>query len=139
MPLNHAQLCALIPHADAMCLLHTVESWDQDSIVCTAVSHRDAASPLRLDGGVPALCGIEFGAQAMAVHGGLLAGGSARRGFLASVRNVQLAVTTLDECGPLLTVQAVRLLNNEANQMYEFNLRDGERLLVSGRAAVFLQ
>lgn len=139
MSLNRQQLCALIPHAGDMCLLQTVESWDEDSIVCTASGHVDAAGPLRMDGRLPALCGIEYGAQAMAVHGGLLAGGGARRGFLASVRNVQLAVATLNECGPLLTVRATRLLNNDNNQMYEFSLHDGERLLLSGRAAVFLQ
>ncbi len=139
MSLNREQLCALIPHAGDMCLLDSVTRWDEDTIACTAISHRDMTNPLRAEGHLPAVCAIEFGAQAMAVHGGLLAAGAARRGFLASARNVQLHIDHLDQCGPVLTVQATRLLHNETNQMYEFSVRDGDRLVASGRAAVFLQ
>jgi len=139
MSVNREQLCGLIPHAGSMCLLGSVETWDEDTIVCTATSHRDAANPLRAGNHLPAICGIEFGAQAMAVHGGLLAATGARRGYLASVRNLEMHVEYLDTGGPLLTVAAVRLLNNDNNQMYEFTIRDGDQLLLSGRAAVFLQ
>lgn len=140
MPLNREQLCGLIPHAGSMCLLNSVEEWDDDHIVCTAVSHHDADNPLRKNTRVPAVCGIEYGAQAMAVHGGLLAGEDEPAvGFLASVRNVDLKISSLDECGKLLRVTARKLLSNETNQMYEFEISDDDKLVISGRAAVFLQ
>lgn len=140
MSLDRQQLCALIPHDGDMCLLDRVEHWDDEHIVCTATGHKHADNPLRQDGHLPAVCGVEYGAQAMAVHGGLLAaGGQARMGFLASVRDVRINVAQLDDCGETLRVSATCLINNDNNQMYEFTLHDGDELIMSGRAAVFLQ
>lgn len=139
MRIDREQLCALIPHDGAMCLLDSVRRWDVSTIECTAISHRDENNPLRRDGMLPAVCGVEYGAQAMAVHGGLLAGDDGPRvGYLASVRDVQINVQRLDLCGEL-RVRAECLMNNENTQMYEFTLHDGDELLLSGRAAVFLQ
>ena len=61
----------MIPHTGAMCLLDGVLQWDTSTIQCVSRSHRDAHNPLRIDGRLPTLCGIEYAAQAMAVHGGL--------------------------------------------------------------------
>ena len=71
--LAHAELEALIPHAGGMCLLDTVESWDAETIHCRSLSHLRADNPLREKGRLAALHLAEYGAQAMAVHGGLLA------------------------------------------------------------------
>ena len=49
------------------------------AIRCVARGHRDADNPLRAGGELPALCGIEYAAQAMAAHGRTLGGGRARR------------------------------------------------------------
>jgi predicted hotdog family 3-hydroxylacyl-ACP dehydratase len=70
-----------------MCLLDGVLEWDAQHIVCRASSHRDPANPLRVADTRPAACGIEYGAQAMAVHGALLAadGAPLGPGVLASV------------------------------------------------------
>ncbi|UCE90426.1 MAG: hypothetical protein JSW10_06340, partial [Pseudomonadota bacterium] len=73
MPIERDELCSLIPHAGTMCLLHTVEQWDEVSIVCTAISHHEADNPLCSKGALGAVHALEYGAQAMAVHGGLLA------------------------------------------------------------------
>ena len=70
--LSKAALCRLIPHQGTMCLLDTVERWDDTSITCTTASHRDATNPLRRDNQLEAICGLEYAAQAMAVHVGIL-------------------------------------------------------------------
>ena len=46
----------------------------EDHIVCRATSHRRPDNPLRDDSGLRALCGIEYGAQAIATHAALLGG-----------------------------------------------------------------
>ena len=56
-----------------MCLLDAVLDWDDARITCRATSHADPANPLRADGRLGAANGIEYAAQAMAVHGALLA------------------------------------------------------------------
>lgn len=66
----------LIPHAGAMCLLERVIEYDDASICCEARSHLDVDNPLRHNGRLSTLCGIEYAGQAMALHGALRAGAS---------------------------------------------------------------
>lgn len=131
---------AHIPHQGAMCLLDEVLEWDAERIVCRASSHRDPANPLRVAGRLPAACGIEYGAQAMAVHGALLAadGAPLAPGILASVRGVELLAERLDaEPGPL-RVAAERLSGEDDHILYAFSVAGDAGELVRGRAAVVL-
>ena len=142
MVLNRIAIAALIPHQGAMCLLEEVLSRDDDHIVCRAVSHRDGAHPLREGGVLHAVCGIEYAAQAMAVHGALLGrrGGSSpvRGGMLAAARDVVLSVDRLDDIAEDLVVSARKLLAEGEWLLYEFTLHAGARELVRGRATVSL-
>jgi predicted hotdog family 3-hydroxylacyl-ACP dehydratase len=153
-PLSHAWIAAHIPHSGAMCLLDEVTAWDAEHVQCTATSHRNPDNPLR-SGGLPgtqagtpgdkpgrlaAICGVEYAAQAMAVHGALLSasGDRPRVGFLTSVRDVEPRVERLDTIeGPLL-VEAERFSGNDNNILYRFALKSGDRLLLTGRATVML-
>ncbi len=67
------RLLSLIPHQGAMCLLDRVVEWDKDRVLLATATHRAADNPLRLDGRLRAVHLCEYGAQAMAVHGGLSA------------------------------------------------------------------
>ena len=130
----------MIPHAGAMCLLDGVVSWDENRIRCVSRSHLDTGNPLRAGGRLPAVCGIEYAAQAMAVHGGLAGKtrGRPRAGYLASVRGVTCRRERLDDLDGSLFVEAVRVLGDEARVIYEFRLWVGETEVLSGRAAVVL-
>ena len=136
--LDRAALAALIPHQGAMCLLESVSTWDADGIRCTALSHRDPANPLRVGGELPAVCGVEYAAQAMAVHGALLAGGGPRVGFLASVRELVLAVGRLDTLPAPLEISAERLAGDGRGLLYRFRLSAAGEAVLTGRAAVVL-
>ncbi|VWD26446.1 3-hydroxylacyl-ACP dehydratase [Burkholderia lata] len=139
-PLDHAWIAAHIPHDGAMCVLDTVDAWDVHRIRCSATSHRDPHNPLRSHGRLAAVCGIEYAAQAMAVHGALLGAHEARPrvGYLASVRNVDAFVDRLDTFAQPLAVEAERVSGDARSVLYAFALRCGDRLLLSGRAAVML-
>ncbi|GLU30610.1 hotdog family protein [Trinickia caryophylli] len=139
-PLDHAWIAAHIPHSGAMCLLDEVVQWDAETIRCMATSHRDPHNPLRMNGRLGAVCGVEYAAQAMAVHGAVLgaASGQPRVGFLASLRNVETHVARLDLIEAPLDVTAVRIGGDANNVLYRFTVRDGEQTLVEGRAAVIL-
>jgi predicted hotdog family 3-hydroxylacyl-ACP dehydratase len=140
MQLERDDIAALIPHAGAMCLLDGVMEWDEDRIRCVSASHRDAANPLRVSGQLPAVCGIEYAAQAMATHGGLAGRtrGRPRAGFLASVRDLVCHRARLDDLEGSLVVEAVRMLGEENRVIYEFRLWVGDVEILSGRAAVVL-
>lgn len=140
MLVTRAEIAGLIPHAGAMCLLDGVVSWDENRIRCVTRSHLDAGNPLRAGGRLPAVCGIEYAAQAMAVHGGLAGKDRGRPlvGFLASVRGVTCRRGRLDDLDGSLFVEAVRVLGDETRVIYEFRLWVGEMEVLSGRAAVVL-
>jgi predicted hotdog family 3-hydroxylacyl-ACP dehydratase len=124
-----------------MCLLDAVTAWSDAAIACRAGSHRDPDNPLRDAGRLGAAAGIEYGAQAMAVHGALLAGveGKPPIGYLASVRGVSLHVTRLDDLEGELEVSARRLSGDASMILYAFAIDHRGRRLLDGRAAVMLE
>lgn len=139
--LDHAGIAQRLPHAGTMCLLDRLLAWTAASIHCSAVGHTRPDHPMRVAGGLLAPCGIEYAAQAMALHGALLAppGQGPRPGYLASVRAVRLAVARLDDVAGPLHVHAERLAGAGSQLMYGFALRDAQgALLLDGRATVVL-
>ena len=145
--LQHDDIARRIPHQGSMCLLERVTAWDGDQITCEARSHRAANNPLRAYGRLGASCGIEYAAQAMAVHGALIAEAfssadgtspAPQAGYLASVRSVVLHVERLDDLSGSLTVHAERMSGDAGTILYSFSLHAGPALLLSGRAVVVL-
>ena len=123
-----------------MCLLDAVLEYSELAITCRAISHLDPTNPLRAEGRLGAANGIEYAAQAMAVHGSLLAGADEkpRQGYLTSVRSVALHVTRLDDLPGELLVRAERLSGDANNILYQFSVSHADRCLLEGRAAVVL-
>lgn len=129
----------LIPHAGAMCLLDEVLAWDETTIHARSASHRRADNPLRSDGILRALHLCEYGAQAMAVHGGLLAraaGGGAAPGFLVSLRAVELHVARVDDLPGPLDIHVDGIAGGAGGWQCTFRIEHAGTLLASGRAAV---
>jgi len=153
MPLDRQWIESRIPHRGSMCLLDEVVDWSTERIRCRTRTHSAADNPLRADGRLGVACGIEYAAQAMAVHGALsheaaaaAAGAPATgaatlvpaAGFLAGVRSVQFYVERLDDVPGDLICQAVRVAGDSGSALYEFELRGADRPLLSGRATVLL-
>jgi predicted hotdog family 3-hydroxylacyl-ACP dehydratase len=139
MPLNRAWIALNIPHHGRMCLLDEVVAWDAQSIRCRSGTHRLPDNPLRSNGRLGVCCGIEYLAQAMAVHGALAAGAANERpeaGFLAALRDVRFHVLTLDDIQADLTCEAVVVAGDRDSALYEFALRSPAQPLVTGRATV---
>lgn len=140
--LDRALILSLVPHQGAMCLLDRVESWSATSIDCRASSHLSPDNPLRHAGRLAGLCGIEYGLQAAAVHGGLLAGDGAPApaGWLAAIRTSAWQSPYLDDpaFGELI-VEADLLLRDPGGLIYEFAVRSAQGIiLVSGRGTIAL-
>jgi predicted hotdog family 3-hydroxylacyl-ACP dehydratase len=155
-----------IPHHGRMCLLDEVMEWDAQHIRCRSGTHRLPDHPLRSQGILGVACGIEYAAQAMAVHGalagGALAVGASRGGaparplpgpgrdgslagtrrsevgFLASLRDVRLHVLRLDDIESDLICDALLVAGDHGSALYEFALRSEAEMqrLLSGRATV---
>jgi predicted hotdog family 3-hydroxylacyl-ACP dehydratase len=138
MLIGKTEIQELIPHAGDMCLLAGVIRWDATHIACIAQSHRNINNPMANNGRIRALCGIEFAAQAMAVHGGLsgMVGQRPRAGLLVSVREVVAQVEYLSDYSEDLHIEAEQLMFEKSSVCYSFALHAGEKELLRGRATV---
>ncbi len=146
-----------IPHHGRMCLLDEVMEWDAQHIRCRSGTHRLPDHPLRSQGRLGIACGIEYAAQAMAVHGALAGGaladgsgggtlagsgaagagkGRSEVGFLAGLREVRLHVLRLDDIEGDLICEALLVAGDHGSALYEFALTSEARRLLSGRATV---
>lgn len=83
--LNKQQFAHLIPHAGEMTLIDQVDHWEEKHIICRTRSHLDSANPLYFKKKLSSIHLLEYGAQAIAIHGGLLSG-KQKPGFLARDR-----------------------------------------------------
>jgi len=144
-PLDRDAISRLIPHGGPMCLLSRLDEWDTTHIVCSADNHRDPHHPLRTRSGLLASASIEYAAQAMALHGALIAQASrqdVKAGYLASVRSTQLHTLRLDDLPAAdpdeLHVEATRQAGDAQQILYAFSIRHAGRTLAEGRAAVVL-
>jgi len=133
-------IAALIPHAGRMCLLEDVLDWDASRVRCGTRSHVAADNPLRIGAALPAICGIEYAAQAAAVHGGLtvLSGARPRSGYLVSVRDIVCRCERLDVAGSRLIAEAALMMNDGSTALYGFSLYLDAAVAVSGRLMVVL-
>src|SRR5688572_25288633 len=132
-------IAALIPHRGTMCLNERIVAWDARRVVLATASHRAEDNPLRHGGRLRALHLAEYGAQAMAVHGGLLAASEGRKatpGLLVSLRAVELHVDYLEDLAGELEIEAEQLAATPESWQYGFVVRHDGTVLARGRAAV---
>ncbi len=133
------EIRSLVPHGGSMCLLERIVQWDEKGVVLATTTHRASANPLRRQGRLHAIHLCEYGAQAMAVHGGLMTrakGGNAKPGLLVSLRDVVLSADRIDALDGELRVEASRLQGGAAGVQYAFRVTHRGAELARGRAAV---
>ncbi len=122
-----------------MCLLERIEYWDDSGIVLTTSTHRDRRNPLAGPSGLRSIHLCEYGAQAMAVHGGLAAqalGRHASPGMLVSLRDVAFHRSFIHDLGGELRVEAQRIHASDSAWQYSFRVTHSGMLLAQGRAVV---
>ena len=131
----------LLPHRSRAVLLNRVLSHDDTTTVCsvnpaTSVLYRAA------DGRVPAYVGLEYMAQAIAAHGGLLdrdAGREARPGFFLGSRRLSFAVSSFEPDHTLI-VTATHLRGTTGLLAFDCSVRAATdaAAMVSGILTVYL-
>jgi predicted hotdog family 3-hydroxylacyl-ACP dehydratase len=140
--INQNEIRELIPHSGSMCLLESVLAWDEQSIVCTSRTHLLPTNPLRRDEKLSAIHAFEYGAQTVAIHGGLrarAAGTSASPGYLAAFRDASVKVGTLDQFTNPLVVRANSLFSDHANSVYKCVISAGDTVVAQGRVTIILR
>jgi predicted hotdog family 3-hydroxylacyl-ACP dehydratase len=137
---NNAKLCELIPHSGKMCLIDSVEKWDDESIICATQTHLKHDNPLLSNGILPVSALIEYGAQAMAIHGALIArksGEKMQKGYLAALKDINFFENLeVNNIASPLMIRATRKFASQGNMIYEFLITSRSDNLISGRAMV---
>lgn len=129
----------LVPHAGRMLLIDRVVSWNERSLRASCRSHLSMDHPLRREGELSVVHALEYGAQAMAVHGGLLAersGEPIASGFLASGRNLRFFRSRLDDLADELDIEVNMQHVQEGSLIYTFRVSASELLVAEGMAIV---
>ena len=139
--LTRQHILELIPHQGTMCLLDEVVSWTDCAIACRSWSHLAPDNPLRRDGELNSICGIEFGLQAAALHGALVVNRAQPAGYLGAIRAVEILVPRLDDASfGVLQVTAELQLREASGLIYSFALRaEAGSPLLNGRATILLR
>jgi predicted hotdog family 3-hydroxylacyl-ACP dehydratase len=121
-----------------MCLLDSVAHWSEREIDCSTASHLDPANPLRRDGALHAVCGVEYGLQAAALHGALRGGGAQQPGYAAALRGLVFHIARLDDPDyGVLRVTARMEHADPSGTIYDFQLLSAAGLcLLAGRGIV---
>lgn len=135
MQLNKSDIIALIPHSGNMCLIDQVMSWDHHHICCCSRSHLDLSNPLLEDKKLSAIHLLEYGAQVMAIHGGLLSK-HAVPGFLAAIRNAKIHCDTVQNIQDDLIINATAIGQSAAGAIYEFQVSCNKDILIEARATI---
>jgi predicted hotdog family 3-hydroxylacyl-ACP dehydratase len=131
-------ISALLPHRGTARMLEYVVRRSDSEITVRTSTHRALENPLRHGGRLSSVHLIEYGAQAMALHGALRkadAGLAPQSALLVSVRNFVARRDYIDDLPGELEIIARELLSSVASWQYAFEARHGAELIASGRIA----
>lgn len=140
MSLTSAEIEKLIPHAGSMSLLDRAVEWNEQTLRCSATSHQDPDNPLRANERLSSICGLEYAAQGIALHGALVDEGNAGRpGLLIALREVRFMTQRLDDIPHDLIIDVEKLIADDSVFNYRFRISTEGKELLGGKATVFLK
>lgn len=123
-----------------MCLLDGVMYWDTGRIECISRTHLAKSNPLRSKGHLYAVHLIEYGVQAIAVHGGLLALSQNHRfkpAYLAAIQEAVFYIDNLDLVTGELKITTSIQMKSDTGVVYTIQIYSPETdLLTKARATV---
>jgi len=141
--LNSQEIEQRLPHAGKMSLLDKVTHADRLTLSASAVSHLSSNNPLRLNHKLSSINGIEYAAQAMAIHGFLLSElkqteASTQTRYIATIRNIDIFTPFFPETESVIKIEVEQLMSDTNGFTYQFHISDGKKALISGKITIFL-
>jgi len=133
-----AEIAALLPHGEGMCLLDTVLHHDERRLVCTAAAR--ANHPLRRDGHLPAVAALEYGAQATGLWAALTLGAREKpaEGYVVAARGLRLNVEYLP-CDQMLTISVDKKLLGDDSALCRFEVAADRQTLAQGQLTLMMR
>jgi predicted hotdog family 3-hydroxylacyl-ACP dehydratase len=126
-----------------MCLLDGVESWDDKQIVCTSTTHQNQDNPLAENNRLACINAVEYGAQAVAIHGNLIAKNLnmplPESGFLVQIKALEFDDCNLSSLPEALIISAQQIYIDPGSLLYSITIQHGQDQLMQGRIMIFTQ
>jgi predicted hotdog family 3-hydroxylacyl-ACP dehydratase len=142
LPLNRQDVEKCLPHKAAMVLLEKVRHCNSDTLECETTTHLQEDHPLRIEGQLSIFTGIEYAAQAMALHSFLNADyeGKAKTGFVAVTSRVKPYFDFLDQVQDTLNISVALVDASGGGSLYEFCISYGadKAAVLDGKLLVML-
>ena len=141
-PIDQQAIGKILPHAGSMILLEQITSASADTLYASTQSHLDKSNPLLLNKQLNSINGIEYAAQAMAIHAHLIADTTQKQpqsGYLATVRNTTIDHPYLSQSKSELIIKVIRIMADQKGFSYNFQIYDNEQSYISGRITIILQ
>lgn len=129
-------ICKILPHDGDMCLLSELLEVTEEKIICSSDTHHDLNNPLRVNTKLYMMAGIEYASQVIALHGQierLTTDSKPIIGFLASIRDVQMQASLLDEEQGNLLIEATQQMRIDGAVTYGFAIRNRCGAIMAGR------
>ncbi len=126
----------MLPHSGVMLLLDRVVEYDQESLIAETMVRNDGL--FNSGDTVPAWLGIEYMAQTVAAHGGmmcLLAGKPIQLGFLLGTRRYASNIAYF-KVGDRLTITVKRFMEDQGLAVFNCQIM-GEGIDISAKVNVY--
>ncbi|MBU2885728.1 hypothetical protein KO507_08135 [Gilvimarinus agarilyticus] len=137
-----ANIEQLLPHAPPMVLLDSIIEHSETHILCQSNSHLAPDNPLRTGDTLSVYAGIEYAAQAMAVHtrlsGQNTADAAPRKGVIAVASKLQAAVKTLDAIHYPLDIRTDIIAQTADSTLCSFTLEAKGTVILQGQLTAML-
>lgn len=140
-PIIQPHLSELLPHKAPMVLIDSVTRWNGTAIECEANTHLAASNPLRINGVLSIYAGVEYAAQAMALHLRLNSQNTdqaPRKGFVAVASRLNACTQNLDDIQAPLHINLQQLVVNDQGALFQFNLSASTQELLQGQLLAVL-
>lgn len=142
MPANKQEVASCLPHKGPMVLLENVLHCTEEGLECETRTHLQVEHPLSIEGQLSIFVGVEYAAQAMALHKSLNAvgDGKVRSGFVAVTSNVTPYLDFLNQASGALNVVVNMLDSSGGGSLYEFRITHSQEKLpvLEGKLLVML-
>ncbi|MBL4762124.1 MAG: hypothetical protein JKY93_05425 [Gammaproteobacteria bacterium] len=135
--MNKQEICSRLPHSGAMCLIDSIVSYDDTCLKCVSYNHHHLNNPLRTAEGLSCIAGIEYAAQAMALHRSFLRPvGIVENGYLGALRNIKVHQQWLDKEDADLMTEVSLIGSSDKGAIYSFLLLIKDIEIISGRITI---
>lgn len=133
-------LSSLLPHGKPLSLIEEVLKWNEDSIVAKTMSHTYSDNPLLNNGLLHPMHSLEYAAQVMAIHSGLLnENKKARTMLIGGLRKLSFSSTPLNKYLEPLTIMAKTQIHSSSGAIYQFSIMCSESQISQGRIILVRQ